>query len=47
MNLTILRLKFMKIVLQHIYNTNAMNNLGKECLKLIDDINDKIGEVKE
>lgn len=45
MNLTILRLKFMRIVLQHIYNSNAMNKLGSECLELIHDIEEKINEV--
>ena len=45
MNLTALKLRFMKIVLQHIYNTNAMNSLGDECLKLINDLNEKIAEV--
>lgn len=46
MNLTVLKLRFMKIVLQHIYNTNAMNSLGEECLKLINDLNKKILEVE-
>lgn len=46
MQLMTIRLKFMKIVLQYIYDQNKLNALGRECTKLIKEVDLKIHEVE-
>jgi len=46
MQLMTLRLKFMRIVLEYIYDQNKLNPLGSKCTKLIREIDLKIYEIE-
>lgn len=46
MQLMTIRLKFMKIVLQYIYDQNKLNDLGGQCKALIKEIDLKTYEVE-
>lgn len=46
MQLMTLRLRFMRIVLEYIYDQNRLNAMGGKCSKLIKEIDLKIYEIE-
>lgn len=46
MQLMDIRLRFMRIVLQYIYDQNKLNALGSQCKALIKEVDLKLYEIK-